>query len=139
MNAIDTNVLVYLVDDRESVKQAKADDLVHRLTMPPVSTILLWQVIAEFVACMRRWQAAGRLTAAEAEAYAQRMLGLFPLVLPNVHVVTESFHLTARHSLSHWDAMLLAACIEAGVTTLYSEDLTDAATYDTVTVVNPFA
>ncbi len=35
--------------------------------------------------------------------------------------------------------MLLAACIEAGVTTLYSEDLSHGVRYDSVLVVNPFA
>ena len=34
--------------------------------------------------------------------------------------------------------MLLAACVEAGVRTLYSEDLASGAQYDSVTVVNPF-
>ncbi len=45
----------------------------------------------------------------------------------------------SRLSLSHWDSMLLAACIEAGVDTLYSEDLDAGTTYNTVTVINPFA
>jgi predicted nucleic acid-binding protein len=35
--------------------------------------------------------------------------------------------------------MLLAACIDANVSTLYSEDLGDGTTYDSVTVINPFA
>jgi predicted nucleic acid-binding protein len=35
--------------------------------------------------------------------------------------------------------MLLAACSEAGVRTLYSEDLGEGVKYDSVTVVNPFA
>jgi predicted nucleic acid-binding protein len=47
--------------------------------------------------------------------------------------------LSSRYSLSHWDSLLLAACEDAGVDTLYSEDLDDGMTYDAVTVVNPFA
>ena len=34
--------------------------------------------------------------------------------------------------------MLLAACVEAGIDTLYSEDLASGTTYDTVKVINPF-
>lgn len=34
--------------------------------------------------------------------------------------------------------MLLAACKEAGVTRLYSEDMQHGADYDGVTIVNPF-
>jgi predicted nucleic acid-binding protein len=35
--------------------------------------------------------------------------------------------------------MLLAACAEAGVRTLYSEDLSPGTRYNGITVVNPFA
>ena len=35
--------------------------------------------------------------------------------------------------------MLLAACKEAGVTTLYSEDMAAGTKYDGLTIVNPFA
>jgi predicted nucleic acid-binding protein len=33
--------------------------------------------------------------------------------------------------------MLLAACKEAGVTTLYSEDMNDTTDYDGLKIVNP--
>lgn len=35
--------------------------------------------------------------------------------------------------------MLLAACIDAGVDTLYTEDLSHGVVYDGVSVNNPFA
>lgn len=34
--------------------------------------------------------------------------------------------------------MLLAACKEAGVTTLYSEDMDSGTDYDGLTILNPF-
>ena len=49
-----------------------------------------------------------------------------------------SFDLRSRFSLSHWDSMLLAACKEAGVTTLFSEDMDSGTDYDGLTIVNPF-
>ena len=64
---------------------------------------------------------------------------MFPLFLPTHSVPGRALELHSRYSLSHWDSMLLAACIEAGVTTLYSEDFGAGTTYDTVTVINPFA
>lgn len=48
-----------------------------------------------------------------------------------------SFDLTSRYSLSHWDSLLVAACLEAGIDTLYSEDMGDGAVYDSLTVINP--
>jgi predicted nucleic acid-binding protein len=53
MNAVDTNVYVYARDGDEPVKQAKALDLFDRLSLPPVETILLWQVAGEFLNPLR--------------------------------------------------------------------------------------
>ena len=59
--------------------------------------------------------------------------------IPTEAVFQISSDLRSRFSLSHWDSMLLAACKEAGVTTLYSEDLDSGTDYDGLRVVNPFA
>ena len=67
------------------------------------------------------------------------MANLFPLVPPSVRLLPHYFRLFERFSLSHWDSMLLAACKEAGVTTLYSEDMDAGTDYDGLRVVNPFA
>jgi predicted nucleic acid-binding protein len=64
---------------------------------------------------------------------------MFPLSLPGPQVFARCFSLHSCFSLSHWDAMLLAACKEAGVTTLYSEDMDAGTNYDGLTIVNPFA
>jgi predicted nucleic acid-binding protein len=67
------------------------------------------------------------------------VLAYFPPALPSVAVVSRSLQLTARYSLSHWDSLLIAAALEAGVDTVYSEDLQAGATYDPLLIVNPFA
>ncbi|MEK6258269.1 MAG: PIN domain-containing protein [Planctomycetota bacterium] len=138
MNAVDTNVLVYSVDHDEPVKQAKAIALLDQLTQPSVKTVLPWQVAGEYVSCLRRWQSTGRVTPVEVEQYLNRALALFPLALPTRSVLSLALDLHSRYSLSHWDSMLLAACVEAGVKTLYSEDLGADTVYDMVTVINPF-
>lgn len=59
-------------------------------------------------------------------------------VMPTAQVISTYFDLRARFSLSHWDSMLLAACKEAGVTTLFSEDMDPRTDYGGLTIVNPF-
>jgi predicted nucleic acid-binding protein len=139
MNAIDTNVLVYALDDTEPAKQAKAQELIDRLVQPPVETVLPWQVAGELLSCLRKWESAGRITAADVEAHFRDVLAMFPLRIPTVSVFDIAFDLHTRFSLSHWDSTLLAACKEAGVTTLFSEDLDPGTNYDGLAVVNPFA
>jgi predicted nucleic acid-binding protein len=139
MNAVDSNVFVYALDDDEPAKQIKARDLIDQLVQPPLDTALLWQVAGETLSCLRKWESARRITAADVKAHLQDMLSMFPLRMPTAKALEVSFDLRARFSLSHWDSMLLAACKEAGVTTLYSEDMDPGTDYDGLTIVNPFA
>jgi predicted nucleic acid-binding protein len=139
MNAVDTNVLVYFVDRDEPTKRARAIALLDGLVKEDVGTLLLWQVGAEFLSCLRRWENEGRIDRQGTLGNLDQLETMFRCVLPTQAVLRRSLDLSNRYSLSHWDAMLLAGCIEAGVHTLYSEDLASGEQYDTVTVVNPFA
>jgi predicted nucleic acid-binding protein len=137
MNAVDTNVLVYSLDTVEPVKHAKAKGLLVGLVAGSPPTILPWQVAGEFLNWLRRSQAAGHLSAAEVDAHFHDTLALFPLLSPSAKIFPKYFDLFSRFSLSHWDCMLLAACKEAGVTTLYSEDMDPGTDFDGLRVVNP--
>ena len=139
MNAVDTNVLVYFVDEGEPAKQAKATELLERLGEEETETTLLWQVAVEFLSCLRRWENEGRINRATTLAHLELLEATFACVLPFRPLLRTSLDLSSRYSLSHWDSLLLAACLDARVDTLFSEDLDDGMTYDTVTVINPFA
>jgi predicted nucleic acid-binding protein len=130
MNAVDTNIYVYALDADEPAKQAKAVDLLDRLMLQRTDTVLVWQVAAEFLGQMRKWQSQGRLTPAEVEAAFHRARSMFTIRTPSEALFQISFDLRSRFSLSHWDSMLLAACKEAGVSTLFSEDLDPGTDYD---------
>lgn len=138
MNAVDTNVLVYLVDADEPAKQLQAHELLNRLAMETTETVLLWQAAVEFLACLHRWESRGKISRVQLTRYWQQVESMLPIIPPTAHVIDLALGLSSRHSLSHWDSLLLAACIDAGASTLYSEDLSDGMTYDLVTVVNPF-
>lgn len=139
MNAVDTNVYVYALDADEPAKQAKAMELFERLLLQPADTVLVWQVAGEFLRQLRKWESQGRLASAATEAAFHRFRAMFPIRTPTEAIFQISFDLHARFSLSHWDCMLLAACKEAGVTTLFSEDMDSGTDYDGLSIVNPFA
>jgi predicted nucleic acid-binding protein len=46
-------------------------------------------------------------------------------------------HLQLTHQVSFWDAMILAACLDAGINLLYSEDI-PGGNVSGVAAVNPF-
>jgi predicted nucleic acid-binding protein len=139
MNAVDTNVLVYAFDADEPLKQAKAQHLMDALVPRRGETELLWQVACEFLSCLRRWQAAGRMSAEDVELNFRDVLASFPLQIPVASIFAVSFDMWSRYSLPHWDSLLLAACKQAGVNVLYSEDLDSGTSYDGIQIINPFA
>ncbi len=139
MNATDTNVLAYTFDPADPVKQARASQLVFDLVSKSPKSVLLWQVAVEFLAFLRKAERQGRLTGEEVKARFQEALQLFALKIPTTQILERAFTLHERYSLSHWDSLLIAACQEAGVTCLYSEDMQHGADYDGVKIINPFA
>ena len=55
MNAVDTNILIYVHDRREVKKQAIAESLVRALP----EGVLLWQVACEYISASRKLEPFG--------------------------------------------------------------------------------
>lgn len=138
MNAVDTNVFVYRIDLAEPVKQAKAKALLRRLRKEPIPPVLMWQVASELLQRLRFGLSQGRITASELALYFTSVRKSYVLQLPSDAVLDRSLDLASRYSLSHWDSMIVAACIEAGVNTLYTEDMGAPTKIDSLNLINPF-
>ena len=137
MNAIDANILLYGMDTKEPAKQGKAATLLCQLTADPQKTTLLWQVLVESINQLRRWENQGHVTKTEFDAHVQYWRTLFPMTFPTIRVLDHALDLAKRYSLSHWDSLILGACKEAGVTTLYTEDMGAPRTIDGIQLFNP--
>jgi predicted nucleic acid-binding protein len=137
MNAVDTNILLYALDRREKKKQPIARELLSDLAGAGQS-VLLWQVACEFVGQARRWESIGVLPRNRTPRYIGFYRTKFVLSIPVPVVLEKATWLFETYSLSHWDSMLVAACIEAGVDTLYSEDMGAPRQIESVRLVNPF-
>ena len=134
MIALDTNVLIYACDKASPHRQSRAMDLISTAN----EGVLLWEVACEFVAASRKLTAQG-FTAADAWDRLSDYLALFPLVLPTPAVLERARLLHTGNGWSFWDAMVVAACLECGVTRFYSEDLPGRAAPGPLEIVNPFA
>jgi predicted nucleic acid-binding protein len=139
MNGIDTNLFVYALDATDPAKQTQARAFFENVFASTEATIIPWQVAVELLACLRKWESAGKVSGDDVQARFGEFLTVWRLALPTARLFDLSFRLRQRHSLSHWDSLLIAACQEAGVTCLYSEDMQHGADYDGVKIVNPFA
>jgi predicted nucleic acid-binding protein len=133
MNALDTNILVYAHDSRDPRKQAIAGSLVEDLD----DGALLWQVACEFLSASRKLEPFG-YGLAQAWQDIQDLYIVWKTILPSWNTLARAQLLCRRCSISHWDALLLSACREAGIARLYSEDLDTHDGLDGLEIVNPF-
>lgn len=130
---VDTNILLYAIstDPEEAAKKQRARDI---LAQPDWGLSI--QVLQEFyVNATRPPQPAMRHEDAEA---AIRQLLLHPTVDTHAALLLDALRLKARYQLSCWDAAIVAAAMQIGAATLYSEDLQDGQEFEGVKIVNPF-
>lgn len=129
----DTNVLVYADDADAGAKADQArkllvDAIQHRTGV--VST----QVLVEYYAVARKKLGLDPSTALQrTRDYAE--LGVVPT---DAGLVLRALELHQRVGVSHWDALIVQAALDAGCTTLYSEDLQPGRTLGGLRIVNPF-
>jgi predicted nucleic acid-binding protein len=134
IETFDTNILIYAADHRDPEKQSAAIGLLR----VSLDAVLLWQVACEFISASRKLQAHG-FTLARAWRQLEHYLRVYPLELPEPAVLDNAKALHINHGWSFWDAMIVAACNQAGVARLYSEDLPGGPAPGRLEIVNPFA
>ena len=135
MIACDTNVYVYALSDDDPGRRARAVSLLSSLSK--TDTVMLWQVACEFAAVLTRPRPKRRV-ADEAFDAMLALRGRFPLILPSPTVLDRGLDIHRKDQISYWDAMLLAACLEADVTRLYTQDLQSAPSIRGIEIVDPF-
>jgi predicted nucleic acid-binding protein len=133
MNAVDTNILVYAHDPRDRKKQATAVSLIESL----LDVALPWQVACEYLSASKKLEPFG-YGREQAWQDVRELRLVWTTVLPSWEVMDRAQYLSDRYSLSYWDAMIVAACLEAGVTRLYSEDFSGYRGIDGLEIANPF-
>lgn len=127
---LDSNIAVYAVTAGDR-RQAKAEQLIA------AGGVISVQVLNEFVSATRRKLAM---------PWADVVVGLGALRQQCTPIIslTSDLHATAvdlvdRHGFHIYDACIVAAALEAGCTTLFSEDMQDGMRVDGLTIRNPFA
>lgn len=133
MNAVDTNVLLYVHDPRDPVKQATAT----KLLATEAHLTLIWQVACEYIHASRKLTAYG-FNMQDAFKDVASFQRTWQTILPDWGAMGRAQSLLGRFSLSSWDAMLIAVCLESGVQRLYSEDFSAYPKIDSLEIVNPF-
>ena len=132
---VDTNVLLYARDASEPAKQALAAARLDELWQSRCGRISV-QVLNEYFVNVTRKLDPG-LSPEEAWDDIEALSVWYPQPL-DMALLTRAYAAQRRYGLSWWDSMIIAAAEAAGCTRIFSEDLSDGASYFGITVENPF-
>ena len=130
---VDSNILLYACSaaTEDAAKQHKAESLILNISFA-VST----QVVQEIIANALRKSALGiSETGIDSALELLSNVQVLPVTL---ELVINAVALRRRFQISHWDSTILAAALELGCHTLYSEDLSHGQYFDGVQIINPF-
>lgn len=130
---LDANILLYACSSAvaDAPKQKRAEDLIHHARFG-----LSAQVLQEFIANALRKKSLG---ISESQIDATLTLATLTPVIPvTLELILVGTALRRRFPISHGDSTILAAALELGCHTLYSEDFNHGQDYGGVRAVNPF-
>jgi predicted nucleic acid-binding protein len=133
---IDTNVLIYQLDTVDRRKHTIAERVVSD-AIAAESACISFQVVQECLNTVLR-KAEIKLDAAGAKAYLDTVLSPLYKVHASLALYRRSLELQERYRFSYYDALIVAAALEAGCKRLLSEDLQHGQRIETLRIENPF-
>jgi predicted nucleic acid-binding protein len=130
---VDTNVLLYAVDQAEENKHNAAKAWREHLWNTKRGR-LSFQVLQEFYAnVLRRWPD----SAASARLEVVDLLSWLPVSIDG-WILTSGWELQDRYKISFWDSLIVAAALASNCAFLLSEDFQHGQRLGALVVVNPF-
>jgi predicted nucleic acid-binding protein len=136
LSFVDTNVLVYAFDKRDSPKKQVAQRLMNEL-LDEDRLRLSTQVLQELFVTLTR-KVSQRCSSQEALEVLEDLTA-WPLMVVDYGAIRAAGELADQAQLSFWDALVVVAAARTGATLLYTEDLNDGQEILGVRVTNPFA
>jgi len=133
---LDTNVFIYSADQTDPGKARRAQKLIAD-AVNHGNGVSSFQVIQEFInVVLRRF--AKQLHIADVERYLATVFGSMLIVHSSFALYSSALHHQSRYRLSWYDALIVAAAVEANCKILCSEDLQNGQRFGSMTVKNPF-
>jgi predicted nucleic acid-binding protein len=131
---IDTNVIIYGRDVRDTAKQAMATLWLSALARTGAGVTNL-QVLNEFTMWLTRRDPHRAIAVAKAEVDDLRVFGDSAVTDVEADLAWE---VRRQHGFQWFDCLHVACAHRLGCTHLLSEDMCDGATFRRVRIVNPF-
>ncbi len=133
---LDTNLFVYTFDRDAPEKQVRANALIKE-ALEERTGCISYQVIQEFMnVATRKFETP--LSTSDCEKYLYTVLAPLCSVFTSIALYGLALEIMDRWRLSYYDALIVAAALQAECGILYSEDLQDGLKIQYLTIRNPF-
>ena len=134
---LDTNVFVYEIDSKApKAKRRIAHDLI-RDALKQRRSVVSYQVIQEFLNVVTA-KFSSSIDTADAQQYVNTVFQPLIVVQSSIELFGAALGIHARHQISWYDSLIVAAAAEASCSVLYTEDLQHGAKINGVRIENPF-
>lgn len=131
---LDSNILVYSVDQTDSEKNTRAVKIIQDAMRRPREYGVSLQALTEFAnVALKKLDMSGEAVLSFLSAF-KSLTGL----LPDRPLVMRGVELKVLYGIQFYDAMMVAAAERFGADEIWSEDLNPGQCYGNVRAVNPF-
>jgi predicted nucleic acid-binding protein len=133
---IDTNLFIYQLEALDERKTATADRIIRR-GLETGNACISFQVVQECLNTVLR-KAEIPLDTDQTRIYLEAVLAPLFQVSASIPLYHRALDIQARYRYGFYDALIIAAALEAGYTRLYSEDLQHGQRIESLAIENPF-
>lgn len=130
----DTNVLVYMQDASNLVKQQKARSLLST-HLGNGTAVISTQCLQEFYNVLANKMKQDKI---QTKQIMHSLSENIPVVQVTPTLIENGIDISIKTQFSLWDSLMISAASFAKCTILYSEDMNDGQVIDGVTIKNPF-
>lgn len=132
---VDTNVLLYALDEQQGARHRVAADVLERLwesRQGVVSTQVLQELYVNLTRSLRK-----PMTRPRARAIIERY-SAWPVHQVTPADIVAASELEQRHTVSFWDALVVVAAQQLGADRILTEDMPHGRSFGGVRIENPF-
>ncbi len=130
---IDTNILIYTIDNHNPKKKKISRELVAKL-FESHSGIISTQVLQEFYyTAVNKLKSDPKIVKSLLKSFED-----LEIVQINTTIIHNAIDCSVANNISFWDALIISAAESANCNKLFSEDLNSGQIINGVEIVNPF-
>lgn len=129
---IDTNILIYSIDDANAEKQKTSKSIISKLSEN--GGIISTQVLQEFYNIATKKLGVSKQ---DAKLLLKYLSECFVVHKNTVNDILHAVEISIKTQFSFWDSLIIAAAISEDCTILYTEDLNNGQLVEGIILKNP--